>query len=88
MGTTMQFNKANVSWKSVLGAKTYNIYYKETGENKYTHAVRNLPSSSIGYTINSLKKNIGYWYTLTAVGADGKEFWKSAPKKLPTVPTK
>lgn len=78
----MSFNQAVVMWKSVNGAKYYNIYYKETGQQKYTHAVRNLPSSSTMYTIGFLKKGVTYWYTLSAVDYNGKEFWMSSPKKL------
>jgi len=81
--TAQKFSQGKVkNQPAVLGAKTYNVYYKESQEKKFTHAVR-LPANFAEYTINSLKKGTNYIYTIVAVDAQGKEFWRSNTKVLP-----
>lgn len=78
------FSQGKIKKQSVLGAKAYNVYYKESQEKNYTHSVRLLPSNFSDYTINFLKTGIKYIYTMTAVNDQGKEFWQSNPKVLLT----
>ena len=80
--TNMQGSKAKVVKQGVLGAKAYNIYYRESGEKKFTHSVRLLPQNFNDYTITSLKKGVSYSYVLSALNENGKEFWFSSLKKL------
>ena len=58
----------------------YNIYYKETTEKTYTHAVRKLPTSLTKYTISYLKKNKEYQYVIAGLNGAGKEIWWSEIK--------
>lgn len=71
-----------VWWSSVNGANSYNLYFKESGEKMYTHAVAGLPSNASSYTIQYLKSNVTYVYTIAAVDNGGKEFWWSTPKSF------
>ena len=80
--TNVQYSKAKVVKQGVLGAKVYNIYYRESGEKKFTHSVRLLPQNFNDYTITSLKKGVNYSYILSALNENGKEFWFSSLKKL------
>lgn len=69
-------------WKPVPGARFYNVYYKETADKKFTHAVRKLPWNSTGITISSLKNGVTYWYRVSALNDEEKEFWWSPARKL------
>ena len=82
----VKYNWGKVMWKSVTGAKSYNIYYKESGDKKYMHAVPQLPWDATSYTIKFLKKGVWYKYNVSAVNNDGKEFWWSGEKILTTSP--
>lgn len=76
------WGKANVWWPQSNNASSYNIYYKESGEKTYTHAVRNLPHAAMSYTIGYLKSGVTYWYQVAAVDSSGKEYWWSEQKKF------
>ncbi len=81
LGTaTQSFGSGVVSWNTVSGAAGYNIYYKQQNEGVYTHAVRDLPSTSTRYTITFLKKSTGYKCIVTAYDSSGKECWFSSPR--------
>lgn len=58
----------------IANAASYNIYYKETNEEDYTNAIRNVPTSAGSYVISHLKKGTDYEYTFAAVDAMGREF--------------
>lgn len=80
------YSWAKVMWNSAPGAKWYNIYYKESGDKKWTHAVRRLPWNATSYTINYLKRGTVYWYNVSALNDAGKEYWWSGDKKLNSTP--
>ncbi len=80
--TAVHNSKAKVMKQGVLGAKAYNVYYKEAGDKKFTHSVRRLPHNFNDFTINSLKKGVNYSYVISALNENGKEFWFSSPKSL------
>ncbi|MBI5613362.1 fibronectin type III domain-containing protein [Candidatus Gottesmanbacteria bacterium] len=84
----MNYNMAPVSWPKVSWAHQYNVYYREMGAKKWTHAVRKLPSSSMGYTIRHLVPGIQYEYNVSALNVDGRENWWSGVKKLMTTSMK
>lgn len=71
------FAQTTVTLPRVDGAVSYNIYYKEVTEGKYTNAVRNIPASTTTYTISYLKKSNRYHYKISALNSAGKEFWWS-----------
>ena len=80
--TAVHNSKAKVMKQGVLGAKAYNVYYKEAGEKKFTHSVRRLPQNFNDFTINSLKNGVNYSYVISALNENGREFWFSSPKSL------
>lgn len=88
LATGQGFSWAKVMWNSAPGARMYNIYYKESGDKIWTHAVRNLPSNSTSYTISFLKRGVSYWYNLAAVNDGGAEYWWSGAKQLNSLPMK
>ncbi|MBI3443093.1 fibronectin type III domain-containing protein [Candidatus Woesebacteria bacterium] len=85
--TTQLYSQGTVMWQSVPGATHYNIYYKESSDKTWMHAVRRLPANASSYTIMYLKRGVPYWYMVTAK-KEGKEFWWSTTKKLSTMPMK
>ncbi|HVA96835.1 MAG TPA: fibronectin type III domain-containing protein [Candidatus Acidoferrales bacterium] len=76
------FNQATVSLPPVPNAASYNIYYRQTGEQTFTNAVRNIPLSVHNYTISDLKKGVNYEYQISAVNSDGKEIYFSDIKPI------
>lgn len=66
------FEQATITIPHVEGATEYNIYYKQTGEQNYTNAVRNIPPYVNTYLISYLKKGVTYEYTIATV-INGKE---------------
>lgn len=81
-----KFNQAVLKWHPVSGASSYTIYYKEHGQSKFTHSIAGIPSEASSYTINYLKKWRGYWYAITAVDANGKEYLTTGLKRIRSVP--
>ncbi len=79
------FSQATVLVPQVNSAASYNIYYKQKSEASFTNAVRNVPTSTTTYTISYLKKGASYQYAISAVDANGKEFWWSSLKPLPNI---
>ena len=77
-----QFNQATLKWRTVDEASSYNIYFKETGQSGFTHAISNLPGNATSYTVTFLKKGRGYWYAITAVNSDGKEFMTTGLRRM------
>lgn len=75
--------KGEASWKSVPGAVTYNLYYKEKGDKVYSYAVGSLPSTVTSYTIRSLKNYVKYVYNVASVNSSGVEFSWTGEKWLP-----
>ncbi len=71
------FDQSTISLPQVAGATTLNIYYKQTAEQTYTHAVSNIPAGIKTYTISYLKKNTQYNYKISAADRSGGEFWWS-----------
>lgn len=66
------FMQTTVDITPVANATSYNIYYKQSADQKFTNAVRNIPSSVHSYTISYLKKGVTYEYVVAAV-VNGKE---------------
>ncbi len=82
VGSKQNFGQAKIKLPRVLGASTYNIYYKESGNKKYEHAIRTLPANVENYTIGFLKKGVAYSYAISALDRSGKEFSFSKPTNL------
>ncbi len=82
------YNQGTATWFSTNDVKAYNVYYKEAGEKKYTHAVRWVPKNMLAYTIKHLKQNATYKYNVASVGCAGKEYAWSGEKTLSTSPMK
>ena len=76
------YMQGTASWSSMPNAAGYHVYYKETGETKYTHSVVNLPSTSTACLISYLKPGVRYWYNVVAIDAGGKELQWSGQNKL------
>ena len=74
------FAQQVVELPAVDGVVSYNIYFKKTDASTYTNAVRSIPSSFKQYTISYLNKNVSYDYKISAVNAQGSEFWWSEVK--------
>ena len=74
------YMQGTARWDRVSGAARYHVYYKETGETKYTHSVRDIGGNS--YMISNLKPGVRYWYSVVAVDGSGKELKWSGLKKL------
>ena len=79
------WSQGTVMWNGVSGATHYNIYYKESGDKMWTHAVVRLPAEARSYTITHLKRGVVYWYRVAAKKS-GAEFWWSDVKRLQTKP--
>ena len=69
-----QGGSATASWRSQANVEFYNLYYRESGQKGYTHAVPHIPASGTSLTINGLKKDVGYYYNVAAY-YDGQEHW-------------
>jgi hypothetical protein len=76
------YNQTTVTLPPVPHAVSYNIYYGQAGEQNFTNAVRNIPSSIHSYIISDLKKGVSYEYRYAAVDKNGKEFLFSAVKPI------
>ena len=76
------FAQTTVQLPSTPGAASYNIYYRQVGEQRFTNAVRNIPSNVTSYTISYLKKGVNYEYRYTTVNQNGQEFVFSDIKPL------
>ncbi len=76
------FDQATVSLPPVPNAASYNIYYRQVGEQSFSNAVRNIQPSVTTYTISYLKKGVNYEYQYSAVDKNGKEFLFSDLKPL------
>jgi len=76
------FMQTTVTMPTTPGAVSYNIYYKQTNETKFTNAVRKVSPSIRTYTISYLKKGTAYQYRVSALGTDGKEYGWSEIKTL------
>ncbi len=81
-----QYSKGTVKVNKVANISCYNIYYKESVEKNYTHAVRCLPSTSTSYTILNLKRGITYKYKVSAIDNSGNEGNWSTEKTLISSP--
>jgi fibronectin type 3 domain-containing protein len=79
------FNQATISLHAVPNAKSYNIYYRQQGEQTFSNAVRNIPIDVHDYTISDLKKGVTYEYQVSAENSGGKEIYFSDIKTLTNV---
>lgn len=79
---TPSYKQATVKWRSVSGARNYNIYYKEAGAKNFNYSVIMLPANAVSYTIGYLRKGVVYQYNLAAVNDAGAEYWWSGLKTL------
>lgn len=76
------FAQATVSWTKNDIASTYNIYYRQKGDTRFTNAVRKIPSSVTNYNISYLKKGVNYEYKISAADLNGREFSWSEVKQM------
>jgi len=76
------FSQATIPLPQLQEVTSYNIYYKQTSDKTFTHAVRNIPANVTSYTISYLRKGVAYQYEVSAVGPGGAEFWFSGVKPL------
>lgn len=81
---TEKWNQATLKWRVVDGAASYNIYFKETGQTWFTHALT-VPGDATSYTITYLKKGRGYHYSIMAVNGEGREFMTTGIKRMSPV---
>lgn len=79
------FAQATVQMPHLNDAVSYNIYYRQKGDQQFTNAVRGLPPSTIQYTITFLKKGVDYQYEMTALDKSGKEYWSSTLMPLANI---
>ncbi len=76
------YDQSTVTLPIVPGAVSYNIYYGQTGEQTFSNAVRNIPSTIHSYTISDLKKGVNYDYRYAAIDKNGREFLFSEVKPI------
>lgn len=76
------FSQAKVTIPQVEGAISYNLYYKKEHAAEYKNAVRDIAPGIEEYTVSYLTKNASYVYKVSAVDANGAEFWWSVEKPL------
>lgn len=86
LAASPQYSKGTVNVSKVANIACYNIYYKESAEKRYTHAVRCLPNTSTSYTIQSLKRGVTYRYKVSTIDNSGSEGNWSGEKTLITSP--
>jgi len=86
LAASTQYSKGTVNLSKVANITCYNIYYKESAEKKYTHAVRCLPDTSASYTIQSLKRGVTYKYNVSTIDKSGNEGNWSGEKTLISSP--
>ena len=79
------FAQSTVTIPQVENAVSYNVYYKKTGAKEYKNAVRSIPTNVETYTLSYLSKGATYQYKISAVNADGAEFWWSDEKPLENI---
>lgn len=60
------YGGVSVTWKSVKGATSYNVYRKYSGDKNWTK-LKNVSSSKLNYTDSGAKSNEKVYYTVTAV---------------------
>lgn len=76
------YNQATIGLPSIPGAVEYNIYYKTSTSSTFDHAARDIPTSVSAYTISYLEKGKNYVYKISALNAEGAEFWFSPTQNL------
>lgn len=74
VSSTAGKNWATASWPWQPRAEYYNVYYRESGEKTFTHAVPHVPANGTSVTIAALKPGVGYYYNVAAY-YDGMEHW-------------
>lgn len=80
------YNQASLMWNKVEGAESYNVYYKKSGEDKYSNAVADV--KDLGTTIRFLEQN-AYIYQVSAVDSSKVEIkWSRIGWLRPTAMTK
>jgi len=80
------YNQASISLPAYCkgacpGATSYNLYFMQSGEKKFTNAARNIQPTNVNttVTIQYLKQGVSYIYALKAV-KNGTEFYSSTIK--------
>jgi hypothetical protein len=81
--TPMMSAQADISWHTMNGVRAYNLYYKEVGQPKWTHAVRLLSQNARKITIN-VQKGVSYVYNVAGVSFAGKEIGWTGVQKMVT----
>lgn len=75
---------ATATWTPVNGATHYNIYYRESGSQAYSHSVSTGPNTT-AVTINHLQVGTTYYYRVAGV-TGGKEIWQAEKMLRQSVP--
>lgn len=78
------FSQTTIVLPNVPGAVSFNIYYKETSAKTFNHASRGISPSDKTHKIRFLKKNVKYQYKISALDANGQEFWWSTIRLMST----
>lgn len=60
------YGGVSVTWKSVKGATSYNVYRKYSSDKSWTK-LKNVPSSTLSYTDSGAKSNEKVYYAVTAL---------------------
>jgi hypothetical protein len=76
------FAQARVDLPKIEGAASYNIYYKKQSASDYTNVARDIPASTVSYTVSYLKKGEEYIYKVAVVDGTGAEVWWSEEQPL------
>lgn len=69
---TAAFGSYDLSWDSVKGAESYNLYVAYENDAKYT-LIDSVKGNSYSFTVPSGKENVRKTFAITAVNADGRE---------------
>lgn len=69
------FSQATVQLPHVAGVRSFNIYYGSSADAGFPNAVRNIDPNVVDYTISYLRNGLQYHYKISAVNAEGAEFY-------------
>ncbi|GAH31227.1 unnamed protein product, partial [marine sediment metagenome] len=76
--------QATISWSSVTGATSYNIYWSTTSGVTKTSGTK-ISGATIPYTHASLTSGTTYYYIVTAVNSSGESVESAQVSAAPTV---
>jgi fibronectin type 3 domain-containing protein len=86
--------KATISWNSIPGAASYNIYYSTTkgGTDSAKAASGKVENATSPYTVTGLTNGVVYYFQVAALNSNGAEIEKSGqvsatPAPIPDIPS-